>query len=519
MNLLTPALLLSLLLPAEAKPAAKMPLGKDTTVVRGPLDRDGYVDYEAALNDRLARGINPEKNANVLLLKALGPTPEGARLPAEYYRWLGIAEPPSGGACFVGFGAYLRDHVKPAREDLDRLLNQQAQATGRPWSAKDYPHVAAWLKANEKPLAVVIEATRRPQYYNPLVSRPTGKGPGALMGALLSSVQKCRELATALTARAMLRTAEGQFDAAWQDLLACHRLDRLVGRGATLIESLVGIAIDHIASHSDLAYLESAHLTSRQARDRLKDLQALPPLPPLADKVGLAERFMFLDSVQLTRSRGLAALEALVGGGRPPTLTPEERRGLEKVDWAPALRNGNRWYDRLVAAMRLRDRAEREEALNKIEKDLTTLKVKAVDTEGLRKLLRGKGPPDGRAAKALGDGIAALLLPPVRKVQTAYDRSEQTQRNLRVAFALAAYRADRGRYPAKLDELAPKYLAAVPGDLFSGKPLVYRRTEDGYLFYSVGANGKDEGGRWYDDDPPGDDPNVRMPLPPLKPRP
>ena len=62
--------------------------------------------------------------------------------------------------------------------------------------------------------------------------------------------------------------------------------------------------------------------------------------------------------------------------------------------------------------------------------------------------------------------------------------------------------ADNGRYPAKLDDLAPKYLATVPGDVFSGKPLIYKPTEKGYLFYSVGPNGKDEEGRWYDDDPP-----------------
>ena len=46
-----------------------------------------------------------------------------------------------------------------------------------------------------------------------------------------------------------------------------------------------------------------------------------------------------------------------------------------------------------------------------------------------------------------------------------------------------------------------------------GKPLIYKPTAKGYLFYSVGQNGKDDGGRWYDDDPPGDDPGVKMPLP------
>ena len=56
----------------------------------------------------------------------------------------------------------------------------------------------------------------------------------------------------------------------------------------------------------------------------------------------------------------------------------------------------------------------------------------------------------------------------------------------------------------------------MPDDLFSGRALVYRPTEKGYLLYSVGANGKDEGGRWQDDDLPGDDLRVRMPLPQVK---
>jgi hypothetical protein len=517
MSLLSAPLLLSLLLPAEGQPAPKVPLGKDTTVVSGPLDKDGYVDYEAALNDRLAKGISPEKNANVLLIQALGPTPEGARMPEEYFKRLGIEEPPMRGNYFVSFGHYLRDNVKPERDELDRLLDQQGRATRRPWSAKDYPHVAGWLKANEKPLALAVAATRRPEYFNPLVSRPSGKGPGALMGALLPSVQKCRELATALAARAMLRAAEGKVDEAWQDLLACHRLGRLVGRGATLIESLVGVAIDMVASNADVAYLECANLTSRQALDRLKDLRALPPLPPVADKVDVGERFMFLDTVQLVRSRGIGMMEMLAGG-RAPKATPEELRALEKVDWAPAFRKGNRWYDRMVAAMRLKDRAQREQALDKVEEDLKALKKEVLQPANLAKLVLKKDPPDKGTGEVIGDALIALLMPAVRKVNTAHDRIEQTQRNLRVAFALAAYRADRGRYPAKLGDLAPKYLAAVPGDLFSGKPLVYRPEEKGYLFYSVGPNGKDDGGRWYDDDPPGDDPRVRLPLPPLKPR-
>jgi len=513
--------LLSLLVPLSAflywyfvvdTPAPKVRVGKETTYITEPVDDEGFLDYQAALNDRLGKDITPEQNANVLLWKAIGPTPEGGDgMPAEYFQWLGIDEPPKDGDYLVGLSAYTKDRLKLGTDASAAILDEQLWAAKRPWAAEDYPHIAAWLKANEKPLAVVVEATKRPEYFNPLVSPRKGNEPTSLLNALLPSVQKCREVVTALAGRAMLRVSEGKLDDAWQDLLACHRLARLVARGGTLIEALVGVALDKVTSVADLAYLESAGLTAQQVQERLSDLQALPPFPPLADKIDLAERFVYLETMQLIRRRGPSALDALVGGSARKG-TPGEIKGVEKIDWEPALINGNQWYDRLADALRQKDRAERKKALGQIDNDLQALKKGIPGSNALSRLFL-----DNKArGKAMGDLILTLLMPAFGKVQDAYDRAEQTQRNLHLAFALAAYQRDNGRYPAKLDDLAPKYLAAVPDDLFSGKALLYRPAEKGYLLYSVGVNGKDEGGRQYDDDPPGDDLAVRMPLPELK---
>jgi len=62
----------------------------------------------------------------------------------------------------------------------------------------------------------------------------------------------------------------------------------------------------------------------------------------------------------------------------------------------------------------------------------------------------------------------------------------------------------------------PAFLSSVPSDVFSGKAIVYRAQSDGYLLYSIGPNGKDDGGRSFDDEPRGDDIAVRMPLPHLR---
>src|SRR5437773_1605776 len=76
-------------------------IGAETTFVTGPLDKHGYVDYVAALNERLGKRITPDNNANVLIWQTLGPRPEGMTMPPEYFQWLGIGCPPEDGAYFV----------------------------------------------------------------------------------------------------------------------------------------------------------------------------------------------------------------------------------------------------------------------------------------------------------------------------------------------------------------------------------------------------------------------------------
>ena len=81
----------------EVKATPKVPIGKDTTFIIGPIDDDGYLDFETALNDRLSKGVTPENNANTLIWTAFGPTPEGGNpMPEEFYRRLGVRPPPEG---------------------------------------------------------------------------------------------------------------------------------------------------------------------------------------------------------------------------------------------------------------------------------------------------------------------------------------------------------------------------------------------------------------------------------------
>ena len=79
----------------------------------------------------------------------------------------------------------------------------------------------------------------------------------------------------------------------------------------------------------------------------------------------------------------------------------------------------------------------------------------------------------------------------VRKVM----RVEAAKQIVVTAIGLKRYQLKHGNYPPNLDSLVPEFLSVIPTDPVDGKPLNYRLKADGtFLLYSVGENGKDDGG-------------------------
>ena len=62
------------------------------------------------------------------------------------------------------------------------------------------------------------------------------------------------------------------------------------------------------------------------------------------------------------------------------------------------------------------------------------------------------------------------------------------------SLAIERYRLATGRLPEKLGDLVPAYLDAIPQDPFDGKPLRYKKLVKGYVVYSIGEDGEDNGG-------------------------
>src|SRR6266851_6432373 len=97
---------------AAKKHRGRFTISKETTYVTGPLDKDGYIDYAAALNERLGKGVTAENNANVLIWRAIGPRPERPEISPKFFRQLGMKVPPDAGDYYIELSTYLRDQLQ-----------------------------------------------------------------------------------------------------------------------------------------------------------------------------------------------------------------------------------------------------------------------------------------------------------------------------------------------------------------------------------------------------------------------
>lgn len=439
---------------------SKLEIGPETTFVNGPLTAEGLIDYEAALHERLSVGVSPDNNAAVLLDRAFGPAVISQSLRVRYFERLGIEPLPERGDYVVNPAAFAQQKLRGVPDVAEReaaIFDELRRAQRPPWTRDECPLAAEWLAANEKPLELIEAATKRSSFYSPLITTEQ----------LLAVAQNLREASRLLVTRAMFRLGDDDIAGAWSDLLACHRLARLIGqRPQTMIQFLVAVAVDAVASAGDASLI--AHgLSVEQARQCLADHTALPGCISIADAIHLGERLSSLDSMQSTS-------------------------GSAGFDINVTLRRTNRMFDDMIAVMRLKGDQNRRDAFAELE---ANLKQRALAARQPLRLVAGYLINSRKTiSNSVCDSLLGLMVPAYTQAQNADDRTRIKSDLVRVGFALAAYRAELGGYPKELDALVPKYLDALPLDRMIDQPLRYVVRENGFLLYSVGANGRDDGG-------------------------
>ena len=98
-------------------------------------------------------------------------------------------------------------------------------------------------------------------------------------------------------------------------------------------------------------------------------------------------------------------------------------------------------------------------------------------------------PPTGFFAGSIADS------PQIIAIHEAWWWRPQVDLDLlEVALAIRLYRLDNGRFPARLSDVPAQWLPAVPIDRW-GQPIAYRLKNGTPLVWSLGPDGRDDGGR------------------------
>lgn len=505
-------------------------ISKETTRISGPLRKDGNVDYLAAINKEGSQGVTPANNAAVPIWQAFGRQELVPELVPEYFRRLGMTPPPEEGEYYIDLEEFLeQEHLASGGEDTVVALSAVRDKATRlfddvmsgPWSEKKYPQVVRWLKRNERTLKMAHEASRRTHYYMPYITggeEQEEEEEVSLVMMLLPGAVHGRTMARLLLIDGFGHIGSGTLQKAREDFLACHRLGRVCSKGGTLIEGLVGNAIDGIAIRGEIALVEHGGLSVDELRSYQQQLDQLAPFASMVEKITVLERYLFLDVAQNLARRGPAVFReiGLENNANASPLLESVGRGLFSalVDWNIVMEMGNDAYDRIEKIGAIKSLSEREKKFEEFEKEIQEMARHAGNAGALAQqlLLKGKNVRQV-VSEQMGSILIALLLPSVTRAVDVPERGMMNTQMAQTAMGLSMFHKQHGRYPARLGELVPVFIKKVPIDIYSEKPVRYIQQGDGFYLYSVGRNHEDDGGKSQDDMPAGDDMGYKVNFP------
>ncbi len=349
----------------------------------------------------------------------------------------------------------------------DEELFRAAEA-GDP-AALQAPEIAAWLAAN----AGALEKFE-------LASAAGAKGwqrtssDGSLTGLLMPELGSLRQLAKLEVLEGRRLAATGEPAAAVDRFLAAFDAGEHLRQGPTLIEQLVGLAMQ------------------TRSAEALLDVQAggLGPFdyPTFATTVAAAagggrplvdvlqtERAAFLDVTQRSwdydQDTGQYVLNAEQAAYQLGLIHGVDSTQVEALvaqtaaaGYESTLSEGNLFYDSVADAL--------AQPFPAAMQRLAALEAVLSSSQTASPLLRG-------------------MATSMQRCLAVQARGEAVTRAAGLVARLREHAAETGAYPDTLDALDD---AELSGDPHTGLPFAYRRSGDDFVLYSVGRNGTDDGG-------------------------
>lgn len=379
------------------------------------------------------------------------------------------------------------------------ISNKRIHSSSSHWLADfndlEIKCLANWLNDNQPAFEMLRQGASKPYYWltyssddTELVSsgvleqagsnlRGSSYWQAAVMHNIMKPQAEYRKIARAMSDNILYEANNRHINVALNDCIVLQEFSvHLQGKGL-LIEQLVGIAIEALSHDRFFAILGKIDVTS----DVLKDFheQFVEHCYDRDEVINLeAEKAFWYDLIQ----HGFT--DDGKGGGRVL------RKGLPLVvgDWKQSVWGFFSWNypDRREVTRTI------DEYFYKIEQLLEKAPWQLRDSDNYAEELSGVGD------KCY---MLKILWPAHGRIGELVWRLKTHRTALLTVLAVLQYHKDKQQYPKHLEELITAgYLKRLPADPYSGKPLVYKKTDANFILYSLGLNFKDDDGQVFKDD-------------------
>ncbi|MHC4544004.1 MAG: DUF1700 domain-containing protein [Planctomycetota bacterium] len=329
-----------------------------------------------------------------------------------------------------------------------------------------------WINDNNKALELMIAGTKRPYYWAVHSAVGADFSQGAIIDdALMENLSGYRVIARALNWRSRYKAHEGNIESALDDCLSLVRFGRHQQGNGLLVEQLVGVAVEGLAHSSISMIIEKGDVpadTLKKIHEQLQDEFAGPH-----DVINLdGEKVFLYDYIQRSFTDDGKGGGRMLARGAP----------LAVGDWKSGL-----W--RFVSL----SYPDRREVTAKVD-DYYYLTEQVIDETPWQVHQKGESV---KWDEIVGDSFFLKLLAPAhgRVVQLEW-RMKTMRLGLLTMLALQRYEKDNGKYPENLGKLVElRYLRETPKDPYSDSSLVYKKTDESFILYSLGENLSDDEGQ------------------------
>jgi hypothetical protein len=357
-----------------------------------------------------------------------------------------------------------------------------------PWRSADHPETAEWLKSHQKTIDALMEISRIEKCRFPIAADLVS------FGKDMPSLSKMRHCAFLLVSSANNDIAEGRIDAALEKWLCLIQMSKHLRQQPTMINMLVGIAIESLATRQFNRFAVTGDATEEclsiieKALAEIKYDWSTDFPKSLEHEKLFAKNFwgMFYEvnpegKIRLTRGLTNMIMAQL----------PQDMKDKAVITY---------WHKRIMKAWTILGWFYLPSTPQKAGEiiDAKYEKFYAMADPGFdwqkeaekpTKMLRLNYP-------CLVKHLVGILEPAYRRIHDLYLRLYADRRGSRIIIALRRYKNKAGHWPESLDQVKQLVPAEILIDPYNGGPFVYKLTDDGFTLYSKGPNNIDEGGKY-----------------------